>query len=572
MWGLDSPDMALPALGALIYNGFTFSEKVLTQDFSCKPVPDAAGRTVVYTQFSVTVRDYIVGSPADALVEDARRRLSKYGGQLVMTGRGTGGLNVNVGGTRDVAWGPKPQLVRLRPVGRNNVCEIVWQVDFAIPDCQQAVFQFAAMEYVFRLTMEVDRSGLTRRTYSGFVRVPLTRANVNDRRLPWSADELRERIEPQRVPGFRRVPGAFTLSEDKSRLDFSIADEEFPGPAPPPGCIDWKASHTYSCPDAALLRWVGAIEATYEVAKGFQKSVAQDHFLLLAADRIRAFQRETGGKAFLTGMTIREPELHGRQTAAFTLTYTAIVKKLDDMIAASGLWRPAPTGWREWDATVGDYALGVRGIAGLRFTPGEDALVDLCGVGAPELRTAARAPTRRAELRSRSPFDQPKPEDSWLAYECWVEIENDQGTVELRGVPTAELRSQPPQPPGAQDEFPDWLISPKQGRLINDPIPPGKQPDVTVEQRAAPLVYLYLCGWAMRVNFPIPLPSLGKVGDVRPKVCNRLDRGEGFAQGVVGNVGFPLYAARWRIRYVLETVPAVDVGQLVPANPLYGAE
>jgi hypothetical protein len=235
--------------------------------------------------------------------------------------------------------------------------------------------------------------------------------------------------------------------------------------------------------------------------------------------------------------------------------------------------------WRRWAASV-QAATGPRGVDGIQFKLGDDRIVDLCDV-----RGAIPKPTPRdTEMRGNVPafpdFDCPPPDRSWLDYRAWVEVEADQGTAELRAIPNNLLKPAPPQAAGSAElstagpRFEDFLVGgtgAPGGRLINDQIPQTQDPPpVSVEQRAAPLVVIYLNGWALRACHPIPVPQLTSVNGVKPRAANRLDRGEKFyGPVVVANYGVPVLYARWRLRYVLPEVPAGGVP--VPPNPLLGA-
>jgi hypothetical protein len=73
----------------------------------------------------------------------------------------------------------------------------------------------------------------------------------------------------------------------------------------------------------------------------------------------------------------------------------------------------------------------------------------------------------------------------------------------------------------------------------------------------------------MRAGFAIPCPELIDVEGVVPRKDNRLDMGEGFACGVVGNAAVPVYGARWNLRYFLEKIPARPITP--PPNPMLAA-
>ena len=90
--------------------------------------------------------------------------------------------------------------------------------------------------------------------------------------------------------------------------------------------------------------------------------------------------------------------------------------------------------------------------------------------------------------------------------------------------------------------------------------------EVFAQQRTSPIIYVFLIGKAVRVGFPIPVPSILSIGGQIPVLCNRPDMGEGFGQKIVGQNIAQVYAAEWRLRYaVVGQFPTSTVP--VPPNP-----
>ena len=67
-------------------------------------------------------------------------------------------------------------------------------------------------------------------------------------------------------------------------------------------------------------------------------------------------------------------------------------------------------------------------------------------------------------------------------------------------------------------------------------------------------------------GYPVDVPGLVSVAGVGAVEANRQDQGEGVSASTAGSwFGLPIYAARWRLRYLLTGVPQ-DVQP--PPNPL----
>lgn len=441
------------------YGNYAFNETALTTGLSVVPRFDAAGRTVVANVYNLTIQTTIGGAPMDASVRSIVRQLTKPGFPLIYSGTGLG-VSVNIGQVRDSAWGPKPVSCDVKPLGGGNAVTLTWKVQFELPDCADAVYSFQMCEMNFALSFAIDDSGYTTRRYSGFVRVPMTRIVPNSRNLPDSVDYYREQINPPMIVGFRRVPGTFSISPDKCRLDFDIQDIELGYNVPPPGIVHAEASHTVSSVPGKLVNWNCTLSATYEAAvgSGATASTCRSAFFALLKDRVGATLKSIGGFGGNTtptggggfggnggggarletynaavipvSFTIDEPNLYGRPTVRFSCTYSVAGLDLKSMLAASGQFRPVPgSSWKLWAASM-ENTLGPRGHANLVFSPGEDSLVDLCGpLKLVDLRNNSGNP--RTGVASIPPgiFPAPTASTSWLGWENAIHLEADHNTV-----------------------------------------------------------------------------------------------------------------------------------------------
>jgi hypothetical protein len=600
--------MALPTFGTLHYNGYTFNEKTETVALSMRPVYDHAGRTVLYLLFSITVRTVITGvAGTDAEVGRIRRQLTRPAGRLNYDGRGFGGLLVNVGaGPKDVVWGPRPQELSWKPLGRNLAGELTWRVDVALPDCDNAAYQFRPLEFSFSVTHDVDK-GYTRRTIAGYLRIPQTRRGATDRRLSDSPDYYRERIAPPLLPGFRRSYGPWTVNEAKDRLDWSIVDDELRGAVPPPGVVEASLSHEVSTTTAGLTLWTGTIAGEYELAKFANPLLAVRYFMAVCKERIFNTARAVGKNAsgiIPVAFKMTEPDAYAENRAKFMLGYT-FVQPVKDILRAASLWRPVPgSDWRLWALSLQNTAFGPRGYAHLEFAAEDDRIIDLCdpspyigtlgaghggigslprpGVAVPIPAVPALPDIQEGILRN---FPTPAPASSWIYYESELWLETDQANTPIRPLPIrkaseALLRAGTGLVPGQKQSFWDVLADatmPIAG-FIND-LKGGKAvlAGVTTpndlangtHHRGAPVCYVYLRGRAARAGFPVPIPLIRDVAGVKPVPACRLDRGEGFGQGVYKGVGVPLYTGSWNLRYYLPEVPR---HLPVPPNPILRAQ
>lgn len=168
-------------------------------------------------------------------------------------------------------------------------------------------------------------------------------------------------------------------------------------------------------------------------------------------------------------------------------------------------------------------------------------------------------------------FPAPTPERSWIAFQNSVRVEEDHGVAVSTTLPAA--------PPDEKQRRPAWdaargvlpqtqsrggvLLPPADDYSLGAGVARGRA--TRAQRRVEPEAYVFLEGYALRVGFPVPCPELVDLNGKPLVNCNRLDRGEGFSQGVVATAVHPIYRAVWRIRYLAsEALLAGDLA--VPPN------
>jgi hypothetical protein len=610
-------------LNQCTYNGFDFGPEVRTTAFRGSPVYDSAGRTVTHNTYSISVEAPFSGQNrflVQRMIEDARRRLSKAGMPLVYRGREFGNFIINTAIVRDVAYGPKPGDLEIMPEGNGLSGKMRWSVTVSIPDCIYAQYSNAVSSFNFDVDYVISRIGTLTRSINGSLKIANNRLNPTLRYPADSADRFREEVV-RRFPwesGFRRIPGRFKLSADRSEITFGIVDEEFEGEVPPVGCLEASASHSVRNQNALnLLGYQGTITAEYTLPKGANGDAAKVAFEKLVKDRLQHHRKQLDGLSkSVIPMTyeVTRPNLYGPNKTAFSFSYVFTIGKPEKLLGVAGMWRPVPdSNWERWRSSV-QGVLGSRGTANITFNIGDDRIVDLCDSESTFSQGRVVRPDALARELDVLPFDleKPKKDTSWIAYECWLEFESDSGVVSYRTLPKEKIEPQinTPQPdaitaplsgmlnyvapgqwtsPGSGSGFSPQLIggyavpasTPPQptgnpllanapvGRIMADivPQPPeNKPPAVQIQRRVNPAVYVWLVGKALRAGFPVPKPQMEDINGVKPIACSRLDMGERFMHGVKGNTVVPLYWATWRLRYLLPEY--IDGPLPMPKNPI----
>lgn len=567
--------MSLPNPTVVQYNGFTFPVESNTKaDLAF--VYDAAGRTVVQTNLTLTVTsDILGGATQDTSLDNIRAALERPGGQLVVTGIGLGTLAINTAnGRKDLAFGPKPRTLSFVNNGAGRTAKIVWRCEVAVLGCLNSSDEQEVMESTYEITFATNEAGLLTRVVSGSIRIPMTRNGVNNNRLPDNVDSYFEKFVPDPAEGYHRTISR-TIDRSKTSLNYTITDTQLAGNPLPAGIVAASASHSLTSQGRTVTAtWLGTLTATYEMQVGRNRADAFPIFLKMAADRIDA-ERKRNANFFPTQLTIGEPEIYGRQSAAFTLVYALIFTLPPGkfrLFPTVGLWRPVPgSDWKTWAASLADGAQGPRGLSGAQSTRDEDAIVDLC------LSDSGRIPDeiRGGDLRQiNAPVDipwakiksvlgisdKPDPTGTWLSYQCQVVVEETNRLVVHVPLPTSPtsittvLRT-----PGA---LPGFFPQTDPGFILQS----QASPPPIMQDRGSPGYYIRLIGRALRFAYEVPRPVLRSVGGVRAIDANDPALGTFWRSGLVGWTTHPIYMAQWNLRYFIPRGPGA-AGALVPIPP-----
>lgn len=602
------------SLGQVSYNGFQFNNRTVTEMFSVRPQFDGSGRTTAYCVVSVKLRtDLDDLFSTDVAVRVAVQALSHPGGVFVYRGRGLGNPDINTGGIRDVKWGPKPGPIDLSPRGEGNAVTLKWSVEFCIPCCEvQSMYQgnaaFRPVELVYTVEHENDPAGFTTRRIAGYLIIANNRAAPGSSALADSADHYRGRLVPPLLQGYRRIYGPWRTSEDRSRLDFLIMDEEMGGEALPRNVVEAELSESISSSEVGLRKWNTQITATYRMRKGCSGLDAARVFFAYLKDKLtkerellKGLPTDDRGDIIPTGFSMTNPNRYGKPTAQFSFSYfyTTTLKQL---LTVSRMFQPrGKDTWQAWAESMSSTGQHPYGGSRLEFFAGEESLVGLCeSSGADQqpgqtstLTGTAGPPPESQNAEIKSMYEQavttPDPPNSWVHYECEISLETDAGTVSVRRLPSSSLTSSTdlfgknadvggavingldlPQMPAAAG---GGDTAPAAGSMYTPPTIGTLQPSSTGSssgssdalRRTAPVCYVYLRGVGIRAGYPVDPPRLLTVNGVEAIPANRLDRGEGMAKGIKANAHVPLHYTRWNLRYLLNEVPTGPLP--VPPNP-----
>lgn len=602
--------------------GFTFPVSIEPVKITNTPVYDSAERAVVGIKYTVNIVCvvYPLGDATNITLQMGalRRLLSKPACELHVVGTGFGSLLVNRQGGNlfDMQWGPKPRVIECTQLGDNKAWRIAWQCETIVPEECVGVTRPGSgrvFEWCYTIRWDVDDKGLTRRTVTGHVRIPLTRRRPDDVTVPGSADELRDEVKRMTlIPGFRRIQGPSTLSEDRRTLDYTVTDQQLENAyAPPPGIVLVNARHDFATASMNWFKHTCSLSATYTASRDVPKSVAWEHFLQLYQARrvatVGDFARRNARHKIIP-LTLSGGESLYDQTSTFTVRYAVFAPRdFTDQLAQEtgrtvnqfnlqrqgyvatipfqlGFWTAPPqSDWLPWAQSMTPGVWHPRGHAKLAFDPRDDTLATICQpVGTPlggrinnrggdDKKSnnnggdpnGRRRPGRSPLPRGGGPLpdsDLP-PEDSWLEYRLRVRIIQNDETVPLKLLPGG----------GAVDD----AVPRRRTQSIDDvggftaDYSPSSSPPNVIQHRAQPTFLAVMEGFAVRAGYSIDAPSVLDVGGVKAIPYNA-DGDDFFVVETSANLLTPVAAASFRQTYLLESTPTQAVK--APDNPFYGKQ
>jgi hypothetical protein len=148
------------------------------------------------------------------------------------------------------------------------------------------------------------------------------------------------------------------------------------------------------------------------------------------------------------------------------------------------------------------------------------------------------------------------PDISWVEYECWIESYLDSGIAIHRPLPQSAQQVDSLAASSVDD--PDFAQITTGVNLTS------KARYKNITQRMATSVYRFcLKGYAKRVGYRIPIPSLKSVGGV-PAVPDDEQPQAAYNRMVGNNGGVPIFFAEWALWYTVAVPPREE--QLPPSD------
>ena len=527
--------------GSIIYNGYRFGA---FRNFSISLVPeyDDAGRALVGNRLTLELTECI----SDDSVSDMntrllamRRQLAEPGQVLVIAGVGFGDMSINgINATPalakthdDIEWGPKPEPIEFTPLGGNVSWEFTWRVTAFIRDCPGTIggpLAFASFNY--RTVYSRNEEGLTQRIISGRARIAQTRVN-GGRTLTKSADQLWDKVNIPIPQGFGRANSTHQVDESKCWLEFVVVDEELPGEAPPEHMIQADIDYDLESVPPGFERYEATLSGTLTVAPGKAPSRAASAFWLIAFDKLRKLQQAARPKGVVIPTRLKFGHKLFTRSSRFSISFS-VVHCLEDILRSGGIWAPVEgSNYQKWRASMNEV-FSSRGVAGLRQTPTDDMIVDLCGnftygtAGRDISLTRPDSWEPSGLLR----MDGITSENSWFGFENTLKIQRDE-SVSLSKV----VRNYTP-----------YGSAPETDGVAFDAVTGYTESAVAVEYGSSPEDTILMYGKALRLKFQPSVPRLEKIGNVTVTQIKQLVDGP---RPIACFFGVPVYLVRWAILY-----------------------
>lgn len=590
----------LPRVGTVAYNGYIFPQ-TLRARMNATAVYDSANRTVKYWTNVFTIDWELVDTlnqPLDDVVAEIKSCLSEPGGQFIFNQQGLAGVDINgAEGVYDSAFGPTPLSFSWVPIGSNRAARLSWTVEVHTPECCQVVPTYTGqpMEFTYEVSFAVDHRGMTTRSITGTLEIPMTRRGHN---IPDIADNYRERIEPPVPANFRRQ-SSFNVSRDKRTLSFSIVDSEINSDNPyPEGVTDLNVVYDISqqsvsvtslfgidwlqyIPFGNLLRvplaqlnirnpkWICNLRGSFTLLAGQPASRAWDVYRA-----IRDQKRDNPGFIFRDGELLAEAagwwilldqnyseSLYDR-SVTFSSTWMRFTYDLD-VLSALGMWKKVPAPFNDWTTwkTSMNEAFNVRGFAKLRSSTTDDVIVDLCQDGTPLMGSEGDNKLTASVERSGDGQTSMGTKESWMDFQNKLHYEQDQNKARHRFYQDVPRMSPGPSLQNKSTDTGHFTFP--EGTSAHNEV---------IQDFGAPSYTITMFGYGVRAGHGVPIPQLRTVGGLTavrygtPTVVREI---AGYLPvQSEGQKPIPIQVAAWSIPYAIDNSPGNHLGE--PANYMAG--
>lgn len=528
-----------PATGTLTYNGIAF-DGAMDINVREEPVWDDANLAVKYMRITIDVSGVLItdgnpGTATDTTMKNLRVRLSRSGANMQFTGEGFGtDLRINnaAGPIKDVAGGPKPQVLQWDDLGDGRAADIHWSCVIHVPECLYEARYQGIASINWAVTHSIDDGYLTR-TINGHIEIA-QQQNPNTNTISDSADLYFFNMFQAEPTGFKRRVSRST-NQQKNRVDFTITDTQIRSKNPfPDYFVDISAKHRVSWNRSKAARFGSNFTMNCELAEKTPPIWAWVVFVTMLRQRAsRAIRNRR--YVMLESLTVDEDIFSWKSSFSAQWRFLSCI---DKFISDSGLFTPIEgTDWNKWRTSLRQTAFNPYGSREIKHDATMDTIIDLCS--SPTIPTYAtngrEVPWARPELRGVLVNQPPPPDQSYMSYDLAVvnQKEAEVARHSYLQAPTSESATGFPLERGGYDGGQDNIVS-----------------DVVQDSGGARNSF-WLVGSAVRAGYQVARPAVTNVAGQTPTPA-----GGWHSQRVLGNYfGLPVYSAKFAYRYMLPQTP-----------------
>lgn len=573
----------LTGAGTISYNGFSFPGPRVTSGISMVAEYDPSGRSVMGWRHTIRIECYMTGDdmaqagqtgegyrpdptgdPNDTLsapgsmnyvVENAKRLLGQAGGILVYKHQGFGEqfeINTAAGSRNDLMWGPKPKSMQWRQLGPGMAWHLTYELEFMLSRCKTPVTaQGEILAQNFTTDFSIDMEGLTVRTIAGSIIIAQTRGAVTDTRARFTADTFKDNVIARfQIPeGWVRRTQTNKISEDHSRLDFTVIDAELPSDdAFPVGVSKIDFTQTVSARRPTFMTLSVTMSVSVSVRKNIPMSFAFEKIILMLRERV-GYMKALATLILLQDFSISESPFSNQLTV--NVGYMVGVKDLSNVIESTGLFRAwTVNNWRDWAIDSNRGAFRPRGFANMRDLIESDVISDPCALMNPD--TVPIGPTQRSTQTANKrltgdcfPY--------YIAYNPSTEFQNknrdiihrkiirsapSRYTADTYGNPNGQGQNPPTNDQSADPQFDQYATPPDEDVYEVQALSAGGENE------------LEFSGTALRTAQPAVIPDLRNGWDGKEQSDKVVKTRSKIKHEIVGDVGgCPVYRTQWSIGY-----------------------
>ena len=567
------------SLAEISYNGIEIYN-VVKSKVTGTPVYSDNGITLKYTQYTFEI-DAIVHPDAyhtseqttDQAMEEIRRRLEEPRKAFRYVGKGFGdNLKIDVpapvGGTVDVTYGPRPQVLVFETYGGNGkAARINWTVEVCVVNCSNFIGNLSVLEFWSKISISINRKGFQTLTRTGKLELPGFSSTATKGRMARS--EFKNLITNYfntntTLPGYH-VDQKYDFSNDDRSCNFTLTYEEIESPnAYPLGVVDISFSHKASSElmssnqfRTGFKSWENSANCRIELRPGVPSIRAWDIFTLIIAQRLAfdtvVFTKVVKKKVIVTKVRVPivlsldvEEEMFD-YTASFSITWVSFVETISDIVQKRGLFKPLnDVSWDVWTVDLRTFAAnpsGAKPIAGLdnRLT-----LVTPCDLptGSEGYYTNKNEPGYVQPLIYTNQC--PSSESSYITYDNEFTVTTVPATSTHRRYPTAEqvYRSSPVEDGVTMTTTPGTNLN-----MVGS--------DYEIQDLGNDKIFIGLRGSSIRLGNPTIAPSIKEYGGRAVKLVPRPNQIKSKVVSSSGNC--PTYKTEWDILYEVLGSPAGDL-------------